>query len=224
MLQKSVPWQGYITTPEGFKEAAIWALDNYGSSLTTGLQLSQFRANGSASLDWLAQFFAIPFEDENGDFLYQFTQEAYRDMLLYLNDLYRAGIISPSNFTQDYDGVGAVIASGDAFATLVTPQDYQIHFTTAKDAGYEYVTMYITNEYGDAPVLSDIRGYGYMFNMITTQAERPDILIKLFDFLTSKEGQRLIAFGPEGVTWNFEDDLASEISYTETYLEEKKKF
>ena len=219
--QKQVPWQGYITTPEGFKQAALWALANYGSSLTTGLQLSQFRADGSASLNWLAQFFAIPFEDANGKYVYQFTQEAYKDMLFYLNDLYLAGVISPANFTQDYDGVGSVIASGKAFATLVTPQDYQIHFTTARDGGYTYESMYITNSNGDAPVLSDIRGYGYMFNMITTDAKRPDILIKLFDFLTSKEGQRLIAMGPEGTTWNWTNGLDSEIVYTETYLQEK---
>lgn len=220
-IEKQVPWQGFITTPEGFKQAALWALQNYGSSLTTGLQLSQFRADGSASLNWLSQFFAIPFEDASGNYVYQFTQEAYKDMLFYLNDLYLAGVISPANFTQDYDGVGSVIASGKAFATLVTPQDYQIHFTTARDGGYNYESMYITNSNGDAPVLSDIRGYGYMFNMITTDAKRPDILIKLFDFLTSKEGQRLIAMGPEGTTWNWTNGLDSEIVYTETYLQEK---
>jgi putative aldouronate transport system substrate-binding protein len=81
--------------------------------------------------------------------------------------------------------------------------------------------MYITNENGDAPVLSDIRGYGYMFNMITTDAKRPDLIIKLFDFLTSKEGQRLISMGPEGVTWNWTNGIDSEIVYTNTYLQEK---
>lgn len=220
-LAKSVEWQGYITTPEGFKDAALWALQNYSDSLTTGLQLSQFKSDGAVSLQWLAQFFAIPFEDAEGNYVFQFTEQAYADMLYYLNDLYRAGIISPSNFTQDYDGVGAVVAGGKAFATLVTPQDYQIHFTSAKDAGFVYETMYITNEQGDAPVLSDIRGYGFMFNMITTGSKRPDLIIKLFDFLTSKEGQRLVTFGPEGTTWNWNNGLDSEIVYTQQYLTEK---
>lgn len=218
---KAVEWQGYITTPEGFKAAAIWALANFSSSLTTGLQLAQFRDNGNASLTWLAQFFAIPFEDENGEYIYQFTTKAYENMLYYLNDLYLAGIISNANFTQDYDGVGAVIAGANCFATLVTPQNYQIHFTTARDLGYEYITMFITNEQGDAPVLSDIRGYGYLFNMITTDAARPDLIIKLFDFLTSKEGQRLVTLGPETVTWNWTDGLDSDIVFTQQYLTEK---
>ena len=221
-LSKKVPWQGYITTPEGFKAAAKWALENYKSSLTTGLQLSQFTTNGCVSLEWLSQFFAIPYEDSTGKFQYKFTQQAYADMLYYLNDLYNEGIISPANFTQNYDGVGAVIASGNAFATLATPQDYQMHFVTAKDAGRTYVSMYITNEAGDAPVLQDIRGFGYLFNMISEKTPRPDLIIKLFDFLTSKEGQRLVSMGPEGVSWNWTDGVDSEIVYTAEYLADKK--
>ena len=223
---KKVEWQGYITTPEGFKEAAKWTLaKNKGTNkgqITTGLLLSQFSNTGCTSLNWLAQFFAIPFEDQEGNYKYQFTQESYRDMLLYLNDLYNEGIISNANFTQDYNGIGGVVASAQAFATLVTPQDYQMHFVTAKDAGYGYKSMYITNENGDAPVLSDIRGYGYLMNMITTKCARPDLVIKLFDFLTSEQGQLLVTLGVEGQTWNYTDETKTATKFTDLYLQEKK--
>ena len=227
---KSVEWQGYITTPEGFKAAATWAMSNYygtgNGQITTALQLSQFTDQGNASLEWLAQFFAIPFETRDGKYEYRFTQEEYAEMLYWLNDLCstRANgntLISRDNFTQTYDGVGSVIAGGKAFATLATPQDYQMHFATAKDGGYEYVSMYITNSDGDAPVLADIRGYGYLMNMITTDCERPDLVIKLFDYLSSDEGQRLVCFGVEGETWNWTDEEESKIAYTEDYLELK---
>ncbi|MBO5046295.1 MAG: hypothetical protein J6C93_05440 [Clostridia bacterium] len=227
---KSVEWQGYITTPEGFKEAATWVMSNYyGTSsgkITTALQLSQFTDQGNASLEWLAQFFAIPFETREGEYEYRFTQEEYAEMLYWLNDLCstRASgntLISRDNFTQTYDGVGSVIAGGKAFATLATPQDYQMHFATAKDGGYEYVSMYLTNSEGDAPVLADIRGYGYLMNMITTNCERPDLVIKLFDYLSSDQGQRLVTFGVEGETWNWTDEDEPKIAYTENYLELK---
>ena len=81
--------------------------------------------------------------------------------------------------------------------------------------------MYITNENGDAPVLADIRGYGYLMNMITTKCSRPDLVIKLFDFLTSVEGQLLVTLGIEGVTWNYTDETKTEIAFTEQYLEDK---
>ena len=225
-LQKKVEWQGYITTPEGFKAAAKWALENYGKktgkgNLTSGLLLAQFTNTGSQSLQWLSQFFAIPFEDKDGNYQYQFTQESYKDMLMYLNDLYNEGIISDANFTQDYDGIGGVIAEGAAFATLVTPQNYQMHFVTADEANHGYVSMYITNTDGDAPVLSDIRGYGYLMNMITTSCKRPDLVIKLFDFLTSDEGQLLVTLGIEGETWNYTDSTKKEVEFTPKYLVEK---
>ena len=225
---KSVEWQGYITTPEGFKAAATWAMSNYygtgNGQITTALQLSQFTDQGNASLEWLAQFFAIPFETRDGKYEYRFTQEEYAEMLYWLNDLCstRANgntLISRDNFTQTYDGVGSVIAGGKAFATLATPQDYQMHFATAKDGGYEYVSMYITNSDGDAPVLADIRGN--LMNMITTDCERPDLVIKLFDYLSSDEGQRLVCFGVEGETWNWTDEEEPKIAYTEDYLSAK---
>ena len=198
----------------------------YGSGkgqITTALQLSQFTDQGNASLEWLAQFFAIPFETQDGEYEYRFTQEEYAEMLYWLNDLCstRVGgntLISRDNFTQTYDGVGSVIAGGKAFATLATPQDYQMHFATAKDDGYEYVSLYITNSDGDAPVLADIRGYGYLMNMITTDCERPDLVIKLFDYLSSEEGQRLVCFGVEGESWNWTDEEEPKIAYTEDYL------
>ncbi len=227
---KSVEWQGYITTPEGFRAAATWAMSNYygtgNGQITTALQLSQFTDQGNASLEWLAEFFAIPFETRDGKYEYRFTQEEYAEMLYWLNDLCstRANgntLISRDNFTQTYDGVGSVIAGGKAFATLATPQDYQMHFATAKDGGYEYVSMYITNSDGDAPVLADIRGYGYLMNMITTDCERPDLVIKLFDYLSSDEGQRLVCFGVEGETWNWTDEEEPKIAYTEDYLSAK---
>ena len=226
--EKQVEWQGYITTPEGFKAACQWAMENYygtgNGQITTALQLSKFSTSGNTSLTWLSQFFAVPFEDGEGNYIYQFTSDAYTEVLYYLNDLYNTKVngntlISTGNFTQDYDGVGAVIAGGKAFATLVTPQDYQMHFVTAKDGGSEYVSLYITNENGDAPVLADIRGYGYLFNMITTDCKRPDLVIKLFDYLSSPQGQNLVCFGVEGETWNYTAE--GKISYTDTYLTAK---
>lgn len=221
---KKVEWQGYITTPEGFREACKWINENHKKEIDTCLQLAQFpRDNTCISLKWLSQLFAIPFENADGTYSYQFTTEAYENMLYYLNDLYNDGIISDGNFTQSYDKIGSVIAGGRAFATLVTPQDYQIHFQTANEGGKQYVPLYITNEQGDAPVMEDVRGYGYLYSMITTKCQRPDLVMKLFDFLTSEEGQRLIALGEEGVTWNWADADKKEIVFTEQYLADKAK-
>ena len=51
---------------------------------------------------------------------------------------------------------------------------------------------------GYDPVLGDIAGTGYAVNCITKNASRPDIIIKLFDYLWSDEGQMLCGYGLEG--------------------------
>lgn len=221
---KKVEWQGYITTPEGFQAACNWIKQNYSKEIDSCLQLAMFPTDNTCiSLKWLSQLFAIPFENEDGTYSYQFTTEAYENMLYYLNDLYNDGIISNGNFTQNSDKIGSVIAGGRAFATLVTPQDYQIHFQTANEGGKEYVPLYLTNENGDAPIMEDVRGYGFLYSMITTKCQRPDLVMKLFDFLVSDEGQRLITLGEEGKTWNWTDDSKSTIAFTEQYLADKAK-
>lgn len=224
-LDKEVEWQGYITTPEGFLEAAAWALENY-PELTTGLQLNVFGSDGNTSLEWLSQFFAIPYEDEEGNYLYKFEEEGYKDMLLWLNQAYNTKVnvgnvtkrvISDQNFSANTDGVGRVISNATAFATLVTPQSYQYNFNTAREStGHKYISMYITNFNGDAPILQDVRGYGYLYNMVSTSCKRPDIAIKLIDFLTSEEGQRLVFMGMENDTWQYE---GNNIVYTKKYLD-----
>jgi len=224
---KSVEWQGYITTPEGFLEAAKWALEQDKYELTTGLQLNVFSGDGNTSLEWLSQFFAIPYEDKDGNYLYKFEEEEYKNMLLWLNEAYNTfaegttkRVISDQNFSANTDAVGTVIANARAFATLVTPQSYQYQFNTAKESlGKEYVSMYITNFDGDAPILQDVRGYGYLYNMVSTSCERPDIAIKLIDFLTSEEGQRLVFMGVEGDTWEYSSEAGNPIKYTQKYLE-----
>lgn len=221
---KKVEWQGYITTMEGFQAACNWINTNYKKQIDACLQLATFPTDNTCiSLKWLSQLFAIPFENEDGTYSYQFTTEAYEQMLYYLNDLYQDGIISDGNFTQSSDKIGSVIAGGRAFATLVTPQDYQIHFQTASEGGKDYVPLYLTNENGDAPIMEDVRGYGFLYSMITTKCQRPDLVMKLFDFLVSDEGQRLITLGEEGTTWNWADDKKTDTVFTEQYLADKAK-
>lgn len=45
-----------------------------------------------------------------------------------------------------------------------------------------------------------------MLSFITKSCDRPDKVIKLFDYLTSEEGQLLINFGVEGDTFTWDED------------------
>ena len=131
------------------------------------------------------------------------------------------GLIDDSNFSANSAQIKSKIAQGNVFVSMVTPQDYSQGFISAYNSNVKYVPLVLRNSKGDDPILQDIRGMGYLF--IPTKCKRPDKVIKLLDFLYSEEGQRLVAFGVEGETWNWADDTHKEIVWTDKYLSDSAK-
>ena len=194
------------TTPDGFAEMCQWVKDEKGiSNDTPTLLLSPFQgASLSTAMRWIMQYFCVPREDKDGNLVRENTNEKYQEALWFLNRLYREKIIYSGNFTVTSATTGGLIANGTPFAFLGSPQDYEAHFKSAATKGIEYVPIIITNKDGDAPQLTSLAGKGgWRFSMITNKCERPDRVIKLFDFLMSDEGQSLF-FGLENEEYEYE--------------------
>ena len=196
------------TTPSGFikmcktvkTKCPLYTSDSGYSTV----QLAYFPANNECeSITKLTEYFAYAKEDENGNLKYRNADERYQEALLFINEMYREGLISYSNFTDSKSAVGANIQNGKPFVTLVTPQNYQNNFyqwnTANKDK--EYVPIVFTNKDGDAPLLNNLAGTGYLYTMVSSNCERPDRVMKLLDFLSSDEGQLLMLYGIEGEHW-----------------------
>lgn len=209
-----------ITTKAGLKDALERVEKNFASprQKVTPLLLDEFTLEGCQSVTWLSQYFAAPFEDENGNYVDSRMTEQYFEAIEYLNELNRAGLTSSTS--NDSDSIGGIISRGEAFVTLVTPQNYASNFTAAYrgNNNIEYIPLIVRNDAGDDPILQDITGYGWLLNMITRDCERPDLVIKVFDFLYSEEGQRLTNFGIENDTWKWANEEKTEIEWTQKYL------
>ncbi|CDC41953.1 extracellular solute-binding protein family 1 [Firmicutes bacterium CAG:449] len=207
---------GDMTSPESFIAGCNYIKSKYSNSIP--VQLDVFDSEGNDSVKWLSQYFATPFEDEQGNYVYNMTHEKYYETLSFLNECYNNKLIMDENFSMNASQIRTKIASGNVFVSMVTPQDYQQGFIASYNSDIKYVPLILRNYEGDDPILQDIRGMGYLYTMVTTNAKRPDKIIKLLDFLYSEEGQRLVAFGLEGETWNWVDDKHTEIKWTDTYL------
>lgn len=205
-----------MTSPESFIAGCNYIKSKYSNSIP--VQLDVFDSEGNDSVKWLSQYFATPFEDEQGNYVYNMTHEKYYETLSFLNECYNNKLIMDENFSMNASQIRTKIASGNVFVSMVTPQDYQQGFIASYNSDIKYVPLILRNYEGDDPILQDIRGMGYLYTMVTTNAKRPDKIIKLLDFLYSEEGQRLVAFGLEGETWNWVDDKHTEIKWTDTYL------
>lgn len=199
-----------ITTPDGCVKAMKWVRDNCLTSAEKdtyqGFMLDPFdtsKNNGNQGIAWLCQYFAVPFETEDGKYTDGIDMPEYLDMMKWLNELYREGLLTDEAISANTQAeVGRKIANGEVFITSCSPQDYPTYLKAAafpkSGKSIEYTSFTVKNYNGDDPVLGDIAGTGYAVNCITKNASRPDIIIKLFDYLWSDEGQMLCGYGLEG--------------------------
>lgn len=206
-----------MTTKESFLKGVEYITNKYSNAI--GVQLDPFTATGNLSVIWLSQYFAVPYEKPDGTYNYQNEDEGYREVISFLNTIYTEGYMATGNLTANTAAVTNNIARGNVFVCMATPQNYNGAFQNCYNNDITYVPLVLRNANGDAPVLQDSRGKGYMMSMITKDCKRPDKVIKLFDYLSSEEGQLLINFGIEGETFNW-DSKHERVVWTQKYIDD----
>ncbi len=210
-----------MTTPEGFISGCEYVKSRHSNAIP--VQTDQFTANESKGIMWLAQYFAVPYETREGKFIYNYEHENYKEMLAFANKLYNKKLISSSNLSSNYTVLAKNIANQNVFCTIGTPQDYRDAYITCYKNGVTYIPLVLRNSKGEAPVLQDMRGMGWLYSMISKDCKHPDRVMKLFDYLTSDEGQLLVRYGVEGEAWDWADAEKTHIRYTQQYIEDYKK-
>lgn len=208
-----------MSTPEKFLAACQKAKDEvktYNGQSVVPIQLYE---SGNEAVSIIEQYFAVPYEDESGNFLYDFNQPKFKEGLQFLNSAYQKGLISAANFSETRDNVNESVASGRVFCMITAPQDFTTQLQTlyAKDSKAVYVPVLLRNQEGDDPVLSDIRGWGWLVNCVSKKAKNPDKIAKLFEYLISDQGQIDMTYGKEGVTYAYTSN--KKIKMTDDYTQ-----
>lgn len=204
----------HITRPSGFLEMCLWVKDKYElSNSNPTVMLSQFFDTAqndqlNYSLHALMEFFGVPMEDAEGNYVYQYDTPEFIEVMEFLNTLYNERLITSANFGYDISAQGTQILNGRPFATFGSGHTLSGHLAQREKAGYssstgkvadthKYVPIVLTNENGDAPLLMDFAGRGLNVTMITKNAQREDRIIKMFDYLRSEQGIRELTYGEE---------------------------
>ncbi|MGN1052140.1 MAG: hypothetical protein ACI4SH_01970 [Candidatus Scatosoma sp.] len=210
-----------MTTPDGFMQACAYVKSKYPNAIP--VQFDRFTADGCKSLQWLSQYFAVPFETENGEYIYNYEHENYKEMMSFVNGLYNKKYLDSSNLSANYTMLAKNIANKNVFCTVGTPQDYRDAYISCYKSGVTYIPLVLRNSAKDDPVLQDLRGFGWLFNMISKDCKHADRVMKLFDYLSSDEGQLLVRYGVQGESWEWADEEKTHVKYTEEYIEDYKK-
>lgn len=191
------------TSPEGFIEMCKWVQQTYDPQKANPTVLLQnfdsVRDFGTIAMTWLFEYFGVPWESASGAWNYLITQPEAWEVFEFLNNLYNNNLIKNTNFSANASSIADYVAKGLPFVFVGNTQDFINAFKNwaVKDEAKEYVPIILTNGNGDAPLLHNYATNGYRTTMISTNCKRPDRVIKLFDYLMSDEGKRLLYYGVE---------------------------
>lgn len=198
-----------VATPDGIFEYLMWVKQTYNlSNSNPTVNISAFekdRTHGSLGMRWLMEYFSVPEEDGEGNYVYQQAQPEFEELMVWLNKLYRNNLLPQSSLAANSSSVGQYLQNGNvvlfagstvSYATQL--KNWELNVDNQNPLGTEarYVPIIFSNAEGTVPQLA-VTGNSYLYTMISTNCKRPDRVIKLFDYLYSEEGQRLVCYGLE---------------------------
>ncbi|GGG00166.1 extracellular solute-binding protein [Paenibacillus abyssi] len=158
-----------------------------------------FRVNFGAS-------YIKGFQVVDGEVKYFLAQPEQYDYYMFMNKLYREGLISAENFTWSDQSQGkAKIINGEAFA-INNLTDMATINKEIEASGKDFRITQLTKLVGPNPRISaDSAGWSGTF--ITKKAKDPEAAIKFLQFMQSDEGQMLGLWGIEGEHWTMEKPI-----------------
>ncbi|KRG11886.1 hypothetical protein ACA29_14440 [Lederbergia galactosidilytica] len=130
------------------------------------------------------------------------TDDKYKDLLQFLNKLYKEGLLDRdvlSHFPSEYT---AKLSTGKVGMSHTQGDDMSTQY---KD--YEYIGIApIKGPFGDQLVKASPLARDFGTFAITSANEYPEATIRWIDYFFSKEGSIFFRYGVEGETFNYDDN------------------
>ncbi|MDR0999216.1 MAG: extracellular solute-binding protein [Clostridiales bacterium] len=143
-------------------------------------------------------------EDADGNWHTVLKDSRYRDFLVYLNELNRAGCLSEDNLTLDGTTLAANVTDGNCFAMVHGTQGAAQAFSATLQEKVPEGLVY------EAPVVGDLNGYyncniGYLGTFISKSCKDPEKAIRYLQFCHSEKGAKLLQWGREGQEYTVDE-------------------
>ena len=145
---------------------------------------------------------------EDGKLYTPYTEDEYRQALIYINDLVNEGLASTLTWTQSAAELKSLFNPGEGEPELCgVITGHTVHYLPGNHALYDYdpiAPLQAATPRGGFGARSD---YTYeMMLRITADCEHPVEAFKMLDFLCSDEGFMRCRYGVPGRDWEFIDD------------------
>ena len=139
------------------------------------------------------------------------TEDAYREALRYMNKLYASGLLDSQTYTQNGEQMASKLKTkphlvGAAPGGLMPEAPYA--FTECDQDDWRDWTCLPPLQGPEGVRLCYQSDYDYFYNcngLITCDCENPEAAIHLFDLLSSTEGTLVQGYGQQDVNWAYCD-------------------
>lgn len=207
-----------VETIDQFYEAAKYAKEKYdmyawtGSSSEGNFEQFQalFGAFGCGSVHPSERGFIV---QEDGTVVESSCTEAAKNALIFLNTLYREGMVNKDYLTVGDASRDTYVASGKSLACYV---DYGSMNAISSNLKLVDEDAYmIATEPFNQDIFVGRLGWGAMWTMafISETSENPAAALDFFEFVNSKEGRDICCAGPAGLTCT-EEGVSADGVYT----------
>jgi len=152
-----------------------------------------------------------------------YEDPAYKELLLYINKLFRERLITQDALQQTQDTVKEKVNTGrvavmiESNITTYGAEGHRALTNVKPESGYEIIwPIRKAGMDKDKVFVSGFESLGWNVNIITTEAKDPEAIFAYYDWITGLEGQKVLFFGPKGLYWDEENADGSPIP-NETY-------
>ncbi|NLD88645.1 MAG: hypothetical protein GX633_10385 [Clostridiales bacterium] len=201
-----------ISDIDTFTEYLYFCRDNYPDVDPVRLFASNPRNGGEAIFTHLKATFGCHLSDTypqaDGSIKYYMYDPAYIDYLSWLNKLYKDGVISSNQLTDDQTALDTkTYSAGYGAINSATYTAYNTLETTLKESfGADTDKLYvavgpINGNNGIKWQTYKLRSTGGQSSVITKNCDIPERVIRFFEFIFTDEGQMTIQGGIEGEHW-----------------------
>lgn len=129
----------------------------------------------------------------------------YLEMLKFYNNLYQDGLVDPDSMTQTYDKMIEKVQNGGVLFSIFNYSG-QIAYNTKEHTSAGKL-MYCMKPENATPIVYGMNTQGGdRIWSIGSKCEFPEKAMELINYLCTPEGRMTMEFGPQGVTWDYDED------------------
>lgn len=198
-----------IHTRDDYRDALkkIVTSDPNGNGKADEVGIIGFTGDNNGWFEYIMNTFVYAGDDnymlvENGDLSFAFTRDEWKEGLKYMNEMFKEGLISELNFTQDKNAMQSMLNTEDVICASFNYSDTSyVYEGDPRRVEYEGLAPLNSDYVGGRQLASFSPNVAQAALFVTNQAQDPEVGFRLGDYMCSLKMSIAARFGEEGVDW-----------------------